>query len=59
MGRAGEIAGLRLTIAKRVGESETLYGSVTATEGAEMLEGSTEEIVDKLFELLKAKGGIK
>ena len=28
-------------------------------DGAEMLEGSTEEIVDKLFELLKAKGGIK
>ena len=28
-------------------------------EGAEMLEGSTEEIVGKLIELLKAKGGIK
>jgi len=28
-------------------------------EGAEMLEGSTEEIVDQLIELLKAKGGIK
>jgi electron transfer flavoprotein beta subunit len=28
-------------------------------EGAEMLEGSTEEIVEKLVELLKAKGGIK
>jgi electron transfer flavoprotein beta subunit len=28
-------------------------------EGAEMLEGSTEEIVEKLIELLKAKGGIK
>ena len=28
-------------------------------DGAEMLEGSTEEIVDKLIELLKAKGGIK
>jgi electron transfer flavoprotein beta subunit len=28
-------------------------------EGAEMLEGSTEEIVGKLMELLKAKGGIK
>jgi electron transfer flavoprotein beta subunit len=28
-------------------------------EGAEILEGSTEEIIDKLLELLKAKGGIK
>ena len=28
-------------------------------EGAEMLEGSTEEIVDKLIELLKAKGGLQ
>ncbi|MDX9834126.1 MAG: electron transfer flavoprotein subunit beta/FixA family protein [Desulfobulbus sp.] len=28
-------------------------------EGAEMLEGSTEEMAEKLAELLKAKGGIK
>lgn len=28
-------------------------------EGAEMLEGSTEEITEKLIEMLKAKGGIK
>ena len=28
-------------------------------EGAEMLEGSTDEILDKLVEMLKAKGGIK
>jgi electron transfer flavoprotein beta subunit len=28
-------------------------------EGAEILEGSAEEIAEKLIELLKAKGGIK
>jgi electron transfer flavoprotein beta subunit len=28
-------------------------------EGAEILEGSTDEIIDKLTELIKAKGGIK
>jgi electron transfer flavoprotein beta subunit len=28
-------------------------------EGAEMLEGSTEEILDKLVEILKSKGGIR
>ncbi|MGD9332625.1 MAG: electron transfer flavoprotein subunit beta/FixA family protein [Desulfobacterales bacterium] len=28
-------------------------------DGAEILEGSTEEIIDKLIELLKAKGGLK
>ncbi len=28
-------------------------------EGAEMLEGSTEEIIEKLVEILKSKGGIK
>jgi electron transfer flavoprotein beta subunit len=28
-------------------------------EGAEILEGSLEEVADKLIEMLKAKGGIK
>jgi electron transfer flavoprotein beta subunit len=28
-------------------------------DGAEMLDGSTEEIIAKLVELLKAKGGLK
>ncbi len=28
-------------------------------EGAEMLEGSTEEIIEKLIDILKSKGGIK
>jgi electron transfer flavoprotein beta subunit len=28
-------------------------------EGAEMLEGSTDELVEKVIELLKSKGGLK
>ena len=28
-------------------------------EGAEILEGSTEEIIEKLIDMLKAKGGLK
>ncbi len=35
---AGEIASLSVKIAKRVGEKETLYGSVTSADVAEILE---------------------
>jgi electron transfer flavoprotein beta subunit len=48
--RAGE-AGARV---KRVD-----YFAPQLGEGAEILEGSEEEIIDKLMELLKSKGGIK
>lgn len=36
--RAAELAGLQITITKRVGDSETLYGSVTATDMVAALE---------------------
>ncbi len=35
------------------------YFTPEAGEGAEILEGSTDEIIEKLIELLKAKGGLK
>lgn len=54
--RAAEIAGTKLTIAKRVGESETLYGSVTAAEIATQLE-EKGIVVDK--RRLDLGGGIK
>jgi len=34
---AAEIAAIKLTIAKRVGETDTLYGSVTAADIADLL----------------------
>lgn len=34
---AAQLASIKVTIAKRVGDSETLYGSVTAAEVAEVL----------------------
>ena len=45
---AAELAGIRVSIAKRVGESETLYGSVTATEIAELLHEKGVEVDRKL-----------
>jgi large subunit ribosomal protein L9 len=53
---AAQIAGTRLTVAKRVGESETLYGSVTATEVAELLEREGISIDRRRIDL---EGGIK
>jgi large subunit ribosomal protein L9 len=54
--RAAEIAGVQIKIAKRVGESETLYGSVTATDIAAALAAKGIQ-VDKRRLLLE--GGIK
>lgn len=54
IGIAAESVGASGARAKRVDYFVPEFG-----EGAEMLEGSTEEIVDQLIELLKAKGGIK
>ena len=53
---SGVMAGIRLSIAKRVGESETLYGSVTATEVAEMLEQKGVSVDRRRIDL---EGGIK
>ncbi len=53
---AAQIAGTRLTVAKRVGDSETLYGSVTATEVAELLEEKGISIDRRRIDL---EGGIK
>ena len=53
---AGQINGLQLTVAKRVGESETLYGSVTATEVADLLEEKGITVDRRRIDL---EGGIK
>jgi large subunit ribosomal protein L9 len=41
---AGRIAGIDVTIARRVGESDTLYGSVTAADIADVLHKNGVEI---------------
>jgi large subunit ribosomal protein L9 len=53
---AAELAELKIEIAKRVGESETLYGSVTATEIAEALAAKGAEVDRRRIDL---EGGIK
>ncbi len=54
--RAAELAGIKITIAKRVGESETLYGSVTPTD-VEAALAEKAVVVDK--RRLDLGGGIK
>ncbi len=53
---ADTLKGLRLEVAKRVGETETLYGSVTATEVAELLAAKGFEVDRRRIDL---EGGIK
>ncbi len=53
---AARLVGLKLSVAKRVGETETLYGSVTATEVAELLQAKGFEIDRRRIDL---EGGIK
>lgn len=53
---AGQLAGVRVTLAKRATESNTLYGSVTATEIAEALEAKGIEVDRRRIDLA---GGIK
>lgn len=53
---ATQIETAEVTIAKRVGESETLYGSVTAAEIAEALERSGVHVDRRRIDL---EGGIK
>jgi large subunit ribosomal protein L9 len=53
---AAQLAGTRVKIAKRVGETQTLYGSVTATEVAEALEAKGVTVDRRKLDL---GGGIK
>lgn len=53
---ANRLAGLQITIPKRVGETGTLYGSVTAGDVAEALEAKGVTIDRRRIDL---EGGIK
>ena len=53
---AADIAGLRIKVAKRVGETETLYGSVTATEIHYLLQEKGVTVDKRRIDL---EGGIK
>ena len=53
---AAQIADKHVTIAKRVGETQTLYGSVTAGEVAEALKAQGVEVDRRQIDL---EGGIK
>jgi large subunit ribosomal protein L9 len=53
---AARLAAIKLTIAKKVGETQTLYGSVTATDVAEALAAKGVEVDKRKVDL---GGGIK
>jgi len=53
---AAKLAGLKIEIAKRVGETDTLYGSVTAGDIAEILEKKGFKVDRRRLDL---EGGIK
>jgi len=53
---ADQLSDLRLEIAKRVGETQTLYGSVTATDVADLLEAKGFTVDRRRIDL---EGGIK
>jgi large subunit ribosomal protein L9 len=48
---AGRIAGLRFVAPRKVGESDVLYGSVTASDIAEFLKGKGIEIDKRKVQL--------
>lgn len=54
--RAAEMSDVEVEIAKRVGESETLYGSVTASEIADALEAKGVSVDRRRIDMV---GGIK